>query len=105
MARGVHHITMVGSNRTATWKCLYDRPAAITDTTSLVLVSLFLDPAKPSYIGCWLAMAREGMREMADLTIHLQAVSTNEQEHPSLADQMWADIAYTLRAAGAHDEA
>ncbi len=68
-------------------------------------MSLFLDPAKPSYIGCWLAMARAGMREMADLTTHLRAVSANEQEHPSLTDQMWADIADTLRAAGAHDEA
>jgi DNA-binding IclR family transcriptional regulator len=67
--------------------------------------SLFLDPAKPSYIGHWFAMASAAMREMADLTTQLRAGSANEHAHPSLADRMWADIAEILRAAGAQDEA
>lgn len=67
--------------------------------------SLFLDPAKPAYIGRWFAMASAAMREMADLTTHLRAVGPNEHEHPSPADRMWADIADILRTAGAHDQA
>jgi Dimerisation domain len=67
--------------------------------------SLFLDPARPTYIGRWLTMASAGMRELADLTTHLRVASANEKELTSLADQMWADIADILRVAGAHDEA
>jgi hypothetical protein len=66
--------------------------------------SLFLDPAKPGYIGRWLAMASAAMRELADLTSHLRASNANEQEQPSLANQMWADIAEILRVQSAHDE-
>lgn len=60
--------------------------------------SLFLDPAKPAYIGNWLAMARTAMREMADLTAKLRVPAANEQEITSLADRMWADIADILSA-------
>jgi methyltransferase family protein len=66
--------------------------------------SLFLDPAKPAFIGHWLAMAGAAMREMADLTNHLRAAGANEKGHPSPADRMWADIAEILRVAGAHDD-
>jgi hypothetical protein len=66
--------------------------------------SLFLDPTKPIYIGHWFAMARAAMRDMVDLTTLLRATGANEHVHPSLCDRMWADIADSLRAAGAHDE-
>jgi Dimerisation domain len=60
--------------------------------------SLFLDPANPSYIGLWLAMARAAMREMADLTRQLRAGGADEKRHPPPAGRMWADIAEILRA-------
>jgi hypothetical protein len=63
----------------------------------------FLDPAKPAYIGHWLAMAGAAMREMADLTTRLRAAGADEHGCPSLADRMWADIAGILGAARAHD--
>jgi hypothetical protein len=65
--------------------------------------NLFLDPAKATYIGHVFAMARAAMREMVDLTTHLRAACANEHGHPSLSGRMWADIAASLRAAGAHD--
>jgi hypothetical protein len=46
-------------------------------------------------------MANAAMRELADLTSHLRSGSATEQEHPSLADQMWADIAEVLRLGSA----
>lgn len=67
--------------------------------------SLFLDPAKSTYIGQWLAIAGAAMRDLADPTIHLWEVSANGKAHPPLADQMWADIANVLRGARAQDEA
>lgn len=67
--------------------------------------SLFLDPAKPGYIGHWLAMASAAMHELADLTSHLRAPGANAEERASLADQMWADIAEIMRGASADDEA
>lgn len=60
--------------------------------------SLFLDPASPSYIGAWLAMASAAMRQMADLTCHLRGTGASEQGCPSLADRMWADIAGILQS-------
>src|SRR6185312_11645942 len=51
--------------------------------------SLFLDPANPSYIGRWLAMASAAMREMADLTSRLRATGPNGKGPPSSADRMW----------------
>jgi hypothetical protein len=67
--------------------------------------SLFLDPAKPGYLGNCLTMASAAIRELADLTSRLRAAGTNEEAQAPLADQLWADIAEILRAAGAHDEA
>jgi hypothetical protein len=72
--------------------------------------SLFLDPASPSYIGRWLVMASAALREMADLTTRLRAVSAdevraNETAHPSLCDEMWTDIAALLRTSRGTDEA
>jgi hypothetical protein len=67
--------------------------------------SLFLDPGKPAFIGCWLAMASAAMRELADPTRHLQAAGANEKERASPADRMWADIAEILRVARTHDDA
>jgi len=67
--------------------------------------SLFLDPAKPAYIGHWLAMASAAMRQLADLTSRLRPGDANEKEDRSLNDQMWADIAGILRVAGAPDDA
>jgi hypothetical protein len=67
--------------------------------------SLFLDPTKPAYIGHRLVMARAAMRGLADPTRHLRAASATEKEHPSVADQMRADIAAILRGASAHDDA
>ncbi len=67
--------------------------------------SLFLDPANPSYIGRWLAMARAAMREMADLTNRLRATDAPEKGSPLQVDRMWADIAEILGVARAHDDA
>jgi DNA-binding IclR family transcriptional regulator len=67
--------------------------------------SLFLDPAKPDYIGQQLAMASAAMRELADPTRHLRAAGANEQERASLSHRMWADIAEILRIGSAHDDA
>lgn len=102
-------------------RCLGVRPDAIADLLDALLAlglversedryrnapeaSHFLDPAQPSYIGRWLAMAGTAMREMADLTARLRMVSANdvsasETEPPSLSDRMWTDVATSLRAA------
>jgi hypothetical protein len=64
--------------------------------------NIFLDPANPSYIGRWLAMASAAMRESADLTSRLRATSPNGE---GLPDRMWADIADILGVAGARDDA
>lgn len=71
---------------------------------------LFLDPAQPTYIGRWLAMASAAMRELADLTASLRAVRANEvsaseAEPPPLSDQLWTEVAALLRRARGHDEA
>ncbi len=54
---------------------------------STLEASLFLDPAKPAYIGPWLAMASAAMREVADLTSRLRAPGSNELGRPLLADR------------------
>jgi hypothetical protein len=66
---------------------------------------LFLDPAKPAFIGRWLAMASAAMRELADPTRHLRAAGASEKERASQSDRMWADIAEVLRGASTHDDA
>lgn len=108
-------------------RCLGLRPGATADVLHALLAlglversdeqyrnapeaSLFLNPASPAYIGRWLVMASAALREMADLTTRLRAVSPDEvsaQEpaHPSLSDQMWTDIAALLRTARGQDEA
>jgi hypothetical protein len=106
-------------------QCLGVRPGAITDLLDAVLMlglveqsddqyrnapeaRHFLDPTQPSYIGRWLAMAGAAMREMAELTARLRAVSATEgsaTELSSLSDQTWTDIAALLRAARGHGDA
>ena len=65
--------------------------------------SVFLDPAKPTYMGRWLTMARAAMRDMTDLPSQLRMGSTSQQTQPSLADQVRADIAEILGAAFPND--
>lgn len=106
-------------------RCLGVRPGAVTDLLDALLMlglveqsddlyrnapeaRLFLDPTQPSYIGRWLAMAGAAMREMADLTARLRAVSATEgsaAEPSSLSDQTWSDIAALLRTSREHGDA
>lgn len=106
-------------------RCLGVRPGAVTDLLDALLMlglveqsddqyrnapeaRLFLDPTQPSYIGRWLAMAGAAMREMAELTARLRAVSEIEgsaTELSSLSDQTWSDIAALLRTAREYGDA
>ena len=70
-----------------------------------VEASLFLDPARPSYLGHQLAMASAARREMPDLTTQLRAGNLSENKHSPLTGRMWADIAGVLEAAGTSDTA
>lgn len=67
--------------------------------------NLYLDSAKPTYIGHWLAMASAALRELPDMTSHLRAAGANKRGQQSLANRMWADIADILRVARADDGA
>lgn len=58
---------------------------------------LFLDPAGPSYIGRWLAMAGAALREMAALTTTLRASGADARARAPLAESMWADIERIMR--------
>jgi hypothetical protein len=64
---------------------------------------LYLDPASPSYLGGWLAMARAAMGAMTTLSTQLRAGDTDRQEQPVLADRMWSDINVILREAFPHE--
>jgi hypothetical protein len=55
----------------------------------------FLNPAKPAYVGRWLAMAHVTLRDLPDLAAHLRA-SSGERRERTLTDRMWADIAGIL---------
>jgi hypothetical protein len=70
-----------------------------TDYRNTCEASLYLDPAKPTYIGRWLAMAGDAMHAMTDLAARLRVPTAQRQEQPGLAARMWADIAGILREA------
>jgi hypothetical protein len=61
--------------------------------------SLYLDPARPTYIGSWLAMAGAGMRAMTDLAATMRVPTAPRHEQPGLAARMWADVAGILQEA------
>lgn len=63
----------------------------------------FLDPAKPAYVGRWLAMAHATLRQLPDLAGQLQ-ISAGGRRERSLTDRLWADIAAILESSG-RDEA
>ena len=69
---------------------------------------LFLVPTSPSSVGHWLAMASAAMRELADLTARLRALSTAEESTSAAAplspsEQLWTDIGALLRKARDQD--
>jgi hypothetical protein len=67
--------------------------------------ALYLNPARPDYIGAWLRMAGAAMRDMPQLTQHLRAAQPMHGTDRTLGERLWADIASILGESGAVDAA